>query len=192
VAEARRTGVPPVRQRDRRDACPTGLPPWEIHAVDERSALSDDDRAMLIAYLDGELDEDTSRKVESRLTQDPTLRAEADSLRRTWELLDYLPKVEVSPSFTHRTLACLPAGQTTLLVSIRRTWLFGMAWAGAVLVALVVGFATVAWLLPHEASDDELVRDLRLIENKRMYEQVDGLDFLRELDHPDLFGDNSL
>ncbi len=42
---------------------------------------------------------------------------------------------------------------------------------------------------PHER---DLVRDLRIIENLRYYEPVESLEFLRELDHRDLFGEDPL
>jgi hypothetical protein len=35
------------------------------------------------------------------------------------------------------------------------------------------------------------VRDLRLIENKRLYDLVEDLEFLQALDDPDLFGDDN-
>src|SRR5262249_41070651 len=66
--------------------------------------LTDEDRANLVAYLDGELDAEAAQALEAKLSVDPTARAEADALKRTWELLDYLPRPEPSPSFTHRTL----------------------------------------------------------------------------------------
>src|ERR1051325_5882976 len=66
--------------------------------------LSDEERATLVAYLDGELDEAAAQAIEARLSSDPHARAEADTLLRTWDLLDYLPRTEASTSFTHRTL----------------------------------------------------------------------------------------
>jgi hypothetical protein len=39
--------------------------------------------------------------------------------------------------------------------------------------------------------DQVLARDRRLIENKRLYELVDDIGFLRQLDDPELFGDDS-
>ena len=46
---------------------------------------------------------------------------------------------------------------------------------------------------PSPASDYEalLVRDLRLIEHKRLYDFVEDTHFLNLLDDPDLFGDDS-
>ena len=50
-------------------------------------------------------------------------------------------------------------------------------------------------LLPIENTTAELLARYigqRLIENLRYYEQAESLDFLRELDRPELFGDDPL
>ena len=65
--------------------------------------------AELVAYLDGELDAAAARKVEARLAADPAARARAAELKKSFDLLDYLPKPEPSPNFTTRTLDKLPA-----------------------------------------------------------------------------------
>ncbi len=65
--------------------------------------------AELVAYLDGELDAVAGRKVEARLANDPEARARAAELKKSFDLLDYLPKPEPSPSFTTRTLDLIPA-----------------------------------------------------------------------------------
>lgn len=59
----------------------------------------------LVAYLDGELDPEGNEVVEARIGVDTTVRAEADALKKTWDLLDYLPRSEPSPSFTERTIS---------------------------------------------------------------------------------------
>ena len=41
------------------------------------TVLSDEDRAELVAYLDGELDEKSTLELEARLSRDPQARAEA-------------------------------------------------------------------------------------------------------------------
>jgi anti-sigma factor RsiW len=64
-------------------------------------------KAQLIAYLDGELNEDEESAVEVRLNTDPAARREATALKQTWDLLDYLPKHEPSPTFTSKTLSRL-------------------------------------------------------------------------------------
>src|SRR5437879_1458350 len=65
--------------------------------------------AALIAYLDGELDSAAARQVEARLAKDPAARARAAELKKSFDMLDYLPRPEPSPNFTTRTLDKLPA-----------------------------------------------------------------------------------
>jgi hypothetical protein len=65
--------------------------------------------AELVAYLDGELDPPAARRVEARIAADPKLRARAESLKRSYDLLDFLPKPEPSAAFASRTLDKLPA-----------------------------------------------------------------------------------
>ena len=71
------------------------------------SSFDDKERADLVAYLDGELDGDAARRIEQKLALDDAARAEATALKKTWDLLDFLPRTEPSPSFTHRTMECL-------------------------------------------------------------------------------------
>ncbi|MFO0800787.1 MAG: hypothetical protein U0804_25250 [Gemmataceae bacterium] len=63
----------------------------------------------LVAYLDGELDAAAARRVEARIAADPKLRARAEALKRSYDLLDFLPKPEPSAAFASRTLDRLPA-----------------------------------------------------------------------------------
>src|SRR5205807_3086423 len=92
--------------------------------VSNPSAFSEKERADLVAYLDGELEGDAARALEQKLALDPAARAEADDLKRTWDLLDFLPKSEPSPNFTHRTLDRLrPVATASQPVSRRgRPW----------------------------------------------------------------------
>ncbi len=76
---------------------------------DDSSSPTDPFEAELVAYLDGELDPVAARKVEARLASDPVARAKAAELKKTFDLLDYLPRPEPSPTFTTRTLDRLPA-----------------------------------------------------------------------------------
>jgi len=75
----------------------------------DHSAPGDPFEAELVAYLDGELDPVAARRIELRLAADPSARAKAAALKKTFDLLDYLPKPEPSPTFTTRTLDKLPA-----------------------------------------------------------------------------------
>jgi anti-sigma factor RsiW len=161
-----------------------------------KPTLSEEERADLVAYLDGELTGEAARAIEARLSIEPAVRAEADALRRVWEMLDYLPRPEPSPSFTSRTLSRLAPVRTDKQPALvgRRRWrraLIGLGWAAALLLAAVGGYAGYNWLSPRQPSERDLVRDLRVIENKRYYDAVDDMDFLRKLDDPDLFGEGA-
>jgi hypothetical protein len=77
-------------------------------AEDDTSPVDPFD-AELVAYLDGELDATAARQVEIRLATDAEARAKAAALRKTYDLLDYLPRPDASPTFTTRTLDKLPS-----------------------------------------------------------------------------------
>jgi anti-sigma factor RsiW len=164
-------------------------------------ALSDAERADLVAFLDGELAGEAKRTIEARINVDPVWRAEAASLKRAWDLLDYLPQPEPSPNFTQRTMSRLapirqpprtrPARQPARLRLLR--WMgLGSGWAAAAVLAAVVAYQLFPRGRPHGPGEAELIRDLRIIENKRSYELVHDLDTLRRLDQPDLFGEDGV
>jgi hypothetical protein len=146
----------------------------------EQHPLSDEERAELVAYLDGELPKSAVRALEAKLTTNPHLRAEVETLRKTWELLDHLPKPEPSPDFASRTL--------------------DRGWAAAVILAVVIGYESGHLLSSRTVPGDQgrskdvqpqLVEDFRVIENQRLYAHVDDLDFLRALQDPELFGEDN-
>lgn len=170
-------------------------------------AIRDEDREELTAYLDGELDEEAARAIEARLNVDPELRAEANALRQAYDLLEYLPRTEASGSFTHRTLERLALSDASTVSQARPAarggwpWWKSLAWAAVLLLALGIGFG-VASLVPWlrfsgsptgepPAIEEQMVRYLRLLENRWLYERVPDLEFLQGLDRPDLFGDES-
>jgi anti-sigma factor RsiW len=186
---------------------------------DPQPPMDERQESDLIAYLDGELQGEEARRVEAQLAHDRKARREADALKRTWDLLDYLPKPpDPSPSFTHRTLekadpirltgaharAALSTGTQPAVAAPRRTLrrvLLVAGWAAAVVVAVFGGYSAVhLYLRPPESaqvqpgagqpSERDLARDLRVIENKRLYDPIEDRDELREIG--DIFGDDGL
>ncbi len=159
------------------------------------SALNDEDRANLTAYLDGELDEDAAQALEAKLSQDPAARAEVEELRQAWTMLDYLPRPTPSVSFTHRTMEKLSVERRateTGRVPARAgaAWLRPLGWVAALLLAALLGWSLSQRIWkPAPDPDEPLVRHLPIIEKWRSYELVDDVEFLRALDEPDLFGD---
>jgi anti-sigma-K factor RskA len=157
--------------------------------------LTDDDRAELVAYLDGELDATEAERVESRLRTDPRIRAEADAYQQTWALLDHLPQAEASPTFASRTLEQLSAVRTIHEPAGRR-WpsLRSWAWAAGLIAAAGIGYAVTP--NPRRTidldSDPVYLSDPRLIENLPLYLAAENLDYLQSLDSIDLFGEDAV
>ena len=161
------------------------------------ASLSDEDRANLTAYLDGELDEETAHTLEAKISQDPEARAEVEALRQAWGMLDYLPRASPSTTFTHRTMERLslerrPAVETGRMPVQRRRWPRRLVRIAAVLLAGAAGYwASHALVAPGISDADEpLARQLRVNERWREYDAIDDIEFLKALDHPDLFGED--
>ena len=163
----------------------------------------------LIAYLDGELDADDSRTVESKLAFDAATRAKAEEYKKTYDLLDYLPKPEPSATFTARTLTKLqpvvavpasPSGSTPVLSGVagpaspRRVWPALFVWVFALVAVGAAGYFGHLLALPYLNPPKEVEKfdqaDLPLIHDLPLYLGVDDLDFIRKLREADVFEDD--
>jgi hypothetical protein len=158
----------------------------------------DDLDADLIAYLDGELDGPEAAAVEERLARDPAARAKAEAYKKTYDLLDYLPKPDPSPDFATRTVTRLSpvaasASSTPAAVQTPSGWNLGWAsWLVAGVLAAAGGYVAHAALRPlvdPPPRDPEALayEDVRVVESLPLYLGVDDLAFLRQLDESDLF-----
>lgn len=153
----------------------------------DNQRLSTDERANLVAYLDGELGPEESRRLATKLTRSATARREVDNLERTWELLDFLVRPKVSPDLASRTLteALKFQDQGGALFSRTRGAALTLARALACLVVMVLsvaaGYVMVRWVWPDPTS--RLVRDLSVAEHLDEYRDVGSLEFLQALDN---------
>jgi hypothetical protein len=163
--------------------------------------LTDDDRAELVAYLDGELPAAAQRRVEARLNSDPAARTEVDTLKRAWELLDYLPRTQPSTDFTDRTIdrisamnvasATVSTASPIVVPWYRRTEL--LAWAAALIGAVAVGYAVAPKPRPADVNpetDPLMAEKPRVIEYLPLYLAAENLDYVLTLDQSDLFADD--
>lgn len=160
----------------------------------EPQRLNDAERANLVAYLDGELNEAESRALGTKLTQSVTARREIESLQKTWELLDFLPRPEASDTLTQRTLVQVVdfdarggrladlAGRASR-VSVRVLIVVASA-----LVTLALGYASARWLWPDPSA--RLIRDLPIAEHLEEYRQAGSFEFLELLDQSPLFNED--
>ncbi len=153
--------------------------------VPDQQRLTPAERADLVAYLDGELDDAQSRAIATKLTHSTTARREIEALEKTWELLEYLPKAKAPEDFTARTLTevqhlTLRGDRRELAVhDTARRLMRGGAWALGVLLALGLGYAVTRWVWPDPTA--RLSRDLPIAEHLDEYRDVGSMEFLERL-----------
>jgi hypothetical protein len=138
----------------------------------------------LTAYLDGELDAESVRRVEERLARDAGFRGELNQLERAWNMLDRLPRASVDENFTKTTIemVALSASQEADAIARerprrrrRQRIVAAISMGAALLVGFVIGKAL--WTDPNE----QLLADLPVLENLDLYYQADEIEFLRLL-----------
>jgi anti-sigma factor RsiW len=101
------------------------------------------DSAMLHAFLDGELDDETARQVETALASDPALRAELEAQRRLRARLSAHFDPALDEPVPARFQALL-APKVVDLAAVRenrrsRMWLMPMAMAASLVLGLAIG-----------------------------------------------------
>lgn len=144
----------------------------------------------LIAYLDGELDAPTAQKIERCLAEDPQLVQRMREHQQAWDLLDELPREEVSDVFTQTTLQMVAVGaandaeQRAREADASRSWLW-LATAASLIAASLAGYWAAAVVF--DRTNRELLQDLPLIENLDAYQQAENVEFLRALENEGLF-----
>jgi hypothetical protein len=154
-------------------------------AVGPDQRLTPEERANLVAYIDGELTEAESRAITTKLSLSPVARREVESLKKTWAMLDVLPRPKATPDLTERTLTSIRTYEARGL-SYSQTagaWLSQLAKLSVSLIvaaaALGAGFALTRWVWPDATS--RLARDLSLAEHLEEYQEVSSFDLLDEL-----------
>jgi len=161
----------------------------------DQQRLTSAERANLVAYLDGELNEAEAQAIATKLTKSVIARREIEVLEKTWELLDHLPRARVSEDFTARTLTEVERltsqdehfdsvlKQTTERV-IRIT-----VWVLASLLAFGGGYLATNRLWPNPVA--RLVRDLSIAEHLEEYREVGDFELLQALAHSPEFGSDT-
>lgn len=146
------------------------------------SRISSQQRANLTAYLDGELDETETADIEQVLARSAVARNDVEMLARTYDLLEHLPKYQVTAAFTERTIA-------TVRLETSRPDMTQAAWFqsarrgfGPLLFCLLlaasssIGYmAAQAWV-PNEA--DVFARDFEIVRQLDVYKEVGDEQFL--------------
>ena len=144
--------------------------------------LSAEQRADLVAYLDGELGDEDARAIEQTLAGSEVARHEVEVLGRTWELLDALPVASASAEFTAKTLASIKVETAPANVDWRpyvRRGLIGVGWVSCLAAVAVLGFSAGHHWIPQ--ADDVYVRELPMLERLDAYRDAGSVEMLHEL-----------
>ena len=144
----------------------------------------------LVAYLDGELDDESSRQIEQRLTSDSALRDHLGRLERTWDALDELEQVEADENFTKTTIEMVALAaeeehqqkEEQRPAQRRRQWLLGTMGLAA---ACLLGFVAF-WAFATDPNR-QLIEDLPVLQKLDEYQQIDDIEFLKLLHKEKLF-----
>lgn len=147
-------------------------------------------REELVAYLDGELSVEQTRRIEERAAREPRTRRILEEFDRTWHLLDELESPATNEDLTRTTLemvALAAAGdaERAKAAAPRARWRMRLWTLAGLVAAAAAGFALVAALAPDPNA--QLLQDLPLLENLDQYKAVGSIGFLRALKDDDPF-----
>ena len=163
---------------------------------DEIEGAEDPQTAELVAYLDGELPEQDADRVEHLLLTNPPLRRNAESLDRTWQLLNSLEEATASGEFTQKTLASIStvSAESDADRAIDRRWSLNknLPWSVIArwLIWCLAGFiaCSAGLLLSRNArrertdpTDAQILEDLDLYQQYPKLWRIPDVEFLREV-----------
>jgi anti-sigma factor RsiW len=148
------------------------------------------DEEMLVAYLDGKLDEDAARELAARLADDDALRQRVHRLAQAWALLDELPRSQLDESFTRSTIEMVAVAaeadiQGEVARRVRWQWVAGLSAACSLAMATALGFWVTNRMLPD--ANRQLVQDLPIVEEMDLYQQIGSVGYLEQLADSEMF-----
>ncbi len=153
--------------------------------------LTKEHRENLVAFIDGELEQETLRDLQKTLTENPVAQHEIDVLKKTWGLLDYLDRPDASEDVIGNTLTEIQVYQTksekfampAWWNQVRQGFVYFSSVAG-ILFAVTVGYLTATQWIP--SPTDEIAKDLPVIREYDQLQEIGSLAFL------ELLQDNNL
>ena len=149
------------------------------------SRLTTEQRYELVAYLDGELDETSTARIEKLLAENSVARRDVELLAATYALFDDLARPKAKADFTEKTISLArlesvrPDVTQSPLYRLSQQAIPYIGWVAAMCIAGLIGYsATRFWVrLPN----DPLVEDLEVIRRLDKYAEVGNIDFLQQL-----------
>jgi len=142
----------------------------------------------LVAYLDGELEQEAARQIEQRLADDGEFRERLHQYQQAWDILDELPKTRAGDRFADTTLemVAVSANRAQARLSVRsRKQLIWISGGLGVAASVLAGYLTVATIVSRP--NNQLIEDLPVIEDLDAYRHAESIDFLQSLAENGLF-----
>lgn len=159
--------------------------------MDKAPRLTAEHREDLVAYLDGELEESRSQQIDQVLSRSEVARHEVEALARTWELLDILPRIAAPDDFAETTMTSLRVAEKKVPLT-EQPWFDSVRRAGAVAVwvlmlgaAAFIGYQITNRWVPNP--NEQMLKDLPLLEKFHQYQDVQDVEFLRQLRTSNVF-----
>jgi hypothetical protein len=160
-------------------------------SLSPQTRLTEEERANLVAFLDGEVEESLARSLEEKVARSVSVRREVEALEKTWGMLEWLPRPELPGDFATQTLTRIHSQQLQAELLEGRVKLGAaivvkaLAWVACVVAMASIGFISLrhAWPDPNR----ELINDLDAIENLETYRAIPDLKFLDDLSRLGLF-----
>ena len=154
------------------------------------SEVSDQDSQQLVAYLDGELDDQSSRDVERRLSDDPEFRLRLQQLQQAWDLLDELPRANRDEAFTRSTVEFVTFNVRQQLAETKQWIKPGkgktILWRLVItLLATGLGWWLGDWYFGQ--GHREILRDIEVISEFDQYRLTEEFEFLEKLEQSGVF-----
>lgn len=153
--------------------------------------LTADQRANLVAYLDGELDDAPTQEIDHILARSEVARHEVEALSRAWEMLDILPRPKASTEFTERTMSTLQLKEAPHRFSDQPWFMYvrrgsvAAVWVAALAFSITIGYlATSEW---YPNPNRQLLEELPVVRHLDDYEEVESIQFLQQLQNSGLF-----
>lgn len=139
---------------------------------------TDERLGQIVAYLDGEADDENAARIEKEMTRDDGIRREIESLQRAWDMLDHLPMPATNADFSRRTAQLATQSLSAMQPSNQQRWLWPLLWLGGVATAFAIG---VGGALARSSVDDTLTADPALLANLDLYRAVGDVAFVDQL-----------
>lgn len=149
----------------------------------------------LVAYLDGELDDEQSAAMEKRLRNNPKLRRMAEELDRTWGLLDALEPVAADEEFSQQTVQTVISTDAPALEQRPRSAIGflsaavrsqALVWFGIGVIGTACGLSMAVLRGPSEEAvrASRLLRQIDILQRYPQYSIVPDAESLRQLQLP--------